>query len=59
VNPTQALVIGVPQYVKNQWMVNGDKTIDGVIDDFSFNLVHAVAELLNQLLGQSAKVQIP
>jgi hypothetical protein len=49
----------VGQYVKDQWMVNGDKTIDWIIDDFSFNLVHAVAELLNQLLGLSAKVQIP
>jgi len=49
----------VGQYIKDQWVVNGNKTIDGIIDDFSFSLVHAVAELLNQLLGLSAKVQIP
>jgi len=33
---------------KNQRMVDGNKTINRVVDYFSFNCSHAVAELLNQ-----------
>ena len=59
VNTAKSLIIRVGYDGKNQWMVNSYKTINWVVDYFSFNCCHAVAELLNQLPKQYAKVQIP
>jgi hypothetical protein len=41
-----------------QRMVNGNKTIYGVVDDLSFDGCHPVVELLNHLCLRQAKVQI-
>jgi hypothetical protein len=49
VNPSQALIIGVCEDGKDQRMVNGNKPIHWIIDNFSFGRHHAIANLFQLL----------
>ena len=56
-NAAQPLVIGVGYNRKDQWMVDRDKTVDGVVDDLSLDSCHAVVKLLNRPADGNAKIQ--
>jgi hypothetical protein len=47
VYPAQSLIIGVRNDVYNQRVIDGDKTMNGIVDYFSRRVIHPVAVLLN------------
>jgi hypothetical protein len=56
-DPPQPLVIRMPNDRKDQRVIDGDKTMNGIIDDLSLDWRHPVAELLNQTVAKKQKYE--
>jgi hypothetical protein len=54
VNASQTLVPGMRNYLKNERIINGYKTIYGVIDDLSDAVCHSLPAILLKLLPKAA-----
>jgi hypothetical protein len=53
-NASQTLVPGMRDYLKNKRIINGNKTVYGVIDDLSDAVCHSLPDILLKLLPKAA-----
>jgi len=58
-DPAQTLIIGMRDHIKDQWMIDGNKPIHRIVDDFSYTWHSLLSVLLKLLLKRAAKCTKP
>jgi hypothetical protein len=53
-NASQTLVPGMRDHLKNKWVIDGNKTVYGVINDLSYAVCHSLPAILLKLLPKAA-----